>query len=84
VNPDDDDMAELDSGPVEMFGHMHSWQGIPPDARLMGLDRNTEEGALVALAGSLQSGKLSHRVVAWLLLLTMVMPLLLTVRAELF
>lgn len=61
---------------------IHSMQGIPEDARRMGLDRHTQEGALVAMAGSLDSSKLSHRVVAWLMLVAMVLPLLLAVRAE--
>lgn len=52
---------------------------MPGDARRMGLDRNTEEGALVALASSLDPAKLSHRIVAWLLLVALVAPLLLSV-----
>jgi hypothetical protein len=51
--------------------------GIPVDARLMGFDRNTEEGALIALAGSLDPAKLSHKIVAWVLLLAFAVPLLL-------
>ncbi|MGH3472164.1 MAG: hypothetical protein ACRDPG_09005 [Nocardioidaceae bacterium] len=53
-------------------------RGIPPDARQMGLDRNTEEGAMVALAGSLNPAKLSHRVVAWAILAGFVLPLVLS------
>jgi hypothetical protein len=63
---------------VELTEHVHSMHGIPDDARLMGLDRNTEEGAMVALAGSLNPKKLSHRVVAWLVLAGLVSPLLST------
>lgn len=55
---------------------------VPADAELMGLDRNTEEGALVAMAGSLSSGKLSHRIIAWLLLLAFVLPHLLALLQE--
>lgn len=51
--------------------------GIPLDARRMGFDRNTEEGALIALAGSLDPAKLSHRIVAWLLLAAFAVPLML-------
>lgn len=51
--------------------------GIPADARRMGLDRNTEEGALIALAGRLDPAKLSHRVVAWVLLVAFAAPLVL-------
>lgn len=45
---------------------------MPDDARSLGLDRNTEEGAWVMMAASLDSSKLSHKAVAWLLLLTLV------------
>lgn len=49
--------------------------GIPVDARMLGFDRNTEEGALIALAGSLDPAKLSHRLVAWVLLVAFAVPL---------
>lgn len=49
--------------------------GLPLDARRMGFDRNTEEGALVALAGSLDPAKRTHKVVAWVLLLAFALPL---------
>jgi hypothetical protein len=55
---------------------------IPGDARHLGLDRNTEEGALVALAGSLDPAKLSHRIVAWVLLFVFTAPLLLALLQE--
>jgi hypothetical protein len=57
---------------------------LPPDARRMGFDRNTEEGALIALAASLNPAKLSHRIVAWLMLLAVTVPLLLSYGHELF
>lgn len=62
--------------------HSQSMQGIPDDARRMGLDRHTQEGALVAMAGSLDASKVSHRIVAWLMLAAMVLPLLLALRSE--
>lgn len=49
--------------------------GIPSDARRLGFDRNTEEGALIGFAGSLNPGKLSHRIVAWVLLVGFAVPL---------
>lgn len=55
---------------------------VPGDARRLGLDRNTEEGALIALAGSLDPAKLSHKVIAWVLLLVLIAPLLLGVLQE--
>ncbi len=58
--------------------HRHV-QAMPRDAERMGLDRNTEEGALIAMAGSLNSGKASHRIVAWLLVASLVLPVLLTI-----
>ncbi len=49
-------------------------QGIPADARRMGFDRNTEQGALLALTGSLDPAKPGHKAVAWLLLLSVIGP----------
>jgi hypothetical protein len=71
-DPSDEGEVEL-IGPEDFLGP----GGIPADARRMGLDRNTEEGALIALAGSLNPGKLSHRIVAWVLLIAFAVPLLL-------
>lgn len=58
--------------------------GIPADARRLGFDRNTQEGALIAMAGSLNPAKISHRVIAWILLLAFAGPLLLGVTRQLF
>jgi len=52
---------------------------LPADARRMGLNRLVPDGALLELAGSLDGSKRSHRVVAWVLLVVMVAPVLLTV-----
>lgn len=71
-DPFDEEPVEL-IAPEDFLGPC----GIPADARRMGLDRNTEEGALIALAGSLDPGKLSHKIVAWVLLLAFAIPLLL-------
>jgi hypothetical protein len=68
----DDEPVELIE-PEDFLGP----DGIPLDARLMGFDRNTEEGALIALAGSLDPAKLSHKVVAWVLILGFAIPLML-------
>jgi hypothetical protein len=80
----DERYAEDDRGWVEMTRHTHSQHGVPDDARTMGLDRNTEEGALVAMAGSLSPAKLSHRVVAWAVLAALLGPLLFGVLHSLF
>lgn len=61
-----------------------SQAGIPHDAQLMGFDRNTEEGALIAMAGSLSSARPSHKLVAWVLVAAFALPLLLTVWSLLF
>lgn len=48
--------------------------GIPPEARRIGLSRHTEEGALLEFAGSLSATKPSHRMMAWLMLLVFTAP----------
>ena len=58
----------------EMTQHLESFHGIPDDARMLGLDRHTQEGALVSMAGSLNPSKLSHRIVAWFMLLAFIAP----------
>jgi len=40
----------------------------------MGFDRNTEQGALLALTGSLDPAKSGHKAVAWLLLFSVAGP----------
>jgi len=44
------------------------------DAQRLGLDRNTEEGALVAFSGALRADKPIHRIVAWVLLVAFGIP----------
>jgi hypothetical protein len=58
--------------------------GVPPpygsyDARRLGLDRNTEEGALLAFSGSLRPDKPAHRAIAWVLLASFGLPVLFAV-----
>jgi len=77
--PWDEDPVELIT-PEDFLGP----NGIPFDARRMGFDRNTEEGAMIALAGSLDPRKPTHRVVAWVLLLAFAVPLLLGVTRSLY
>jgi hypothetical protein len=87
-------MSEYDEGPEELWGEgpaelitpedFLAPNGIPLDARRMGLDRNTQEGALLGLAGSLNPAKLSHRVVAWVLLLAFAFPVLLGITRPLY
>jgi len=49
---------------------------MPADARRMGLDRNTQEGAMIAMACSLDPAKISHRIIAWVLILVFAGPIL--------
>ncbi len=78
-----DEREDLEDTP-ELHAHAHAMQGIPDDARALGLDRNTTEGALVGMAGSLSGAKLSHRLVAWALLLVFLGPLLLGIVRTIF
>ncbi|MGH3354647.1 MAG: hypothetical protein ACRDOJ_02040 [Nocardioidaceae bacterium] len=57
---------------------------MPEEAELMGLDRNTEEGAMVALAGSLNGRRPGHRVIAWLILVSLAAPVVLSVLSIVF
>lgn len=77
--PDDQPLDPFGEGPVELIRpeDFLGPNGIPLDAKRMGFDRNTEEGALIALAGSLNPAKRSHRIVAWVLLVTFAAPLML-------
>lgn len=65
-------------------GYAYNVQGVPEDARLMGFDRNTEEGAIIAMVGSLNPRKPSHRIVAWLILISFALPVSLSVLHLLF
>ncbi len=56
---------------------------FPADARRMGFDRYSDEGAMIALAANLNPAKTSHRIVAWVMLLSVTMPLLFTLWYEL-
>ncbi|KRC53245.1 MULTISPECIES: hypothetical protein [unclassified Nocardioides] len=52
---------------------------LPNDARRMGLSPLVPDGAMLEFAGSLDSSKPSHRIVAWVLLVAFLLPVLLTV-----
>ncbi|MGH3412247.1 MAG: hypothetical protein ACRDPH_04110 [Marmoricola sp.] len=52
---------------------------FPLDAQRLGFDRfSGDNGALIAVAASLDPAKLSHRIMAWLLLVAVLAPVLLT------
>lgn len=52
---------------------------LPVDARRMGLSSLVPDGAMLEFAGALDGSKLSHRLVAWVLLVAFVLPVLFTV-----
>lgn len=83
---DEDDLGP-ESGPsrdnIESVAHQYV-QPLPSDASRMGLDRNTEEGAMIGMAGSLSAHKTSHRVVAWVLLAAVGLPVVYTLLAQIF
>lgn len=66
---------------LESLGVPHQYGS--PDARRLGLDRNTEEGALIAFTGSLRPDKPLHRVGAWVLLVAFGLPVLLALLHDL-
>jgi hypothetical protein len=76
--PDDDEAGAELIRPEEFLAA----DQIPGDARRLGLDRNTEEGALIALAASLDPGKVSHKIIAWVLLFVVTAPLMLGLLQE--
>jgi hypothetical protein len=57
---------------------------FPLDAQRMGVDRWSDDAAMIALAASLDPAKLSHRIVAWVMLVAILSPLVLTLHYELF
>ena len=75
----DRDLVDDDDEPTGQRAGTWAVQGVPVDAQRMGLDRHTVEGSMLAMAGTLDGARWTHRVVAWLLLVVFVSPLVLTV-----
>jgi hypothetical protein len=52
------------------------WQPprMPVDQARLGLDRNTVEGAWIEFASALDRSRLSHRLIAWVLLVLLLIP----------
>lgn len=69
---------------IESVAHLPYLEPLPTDAQRMGLDRNTEEGAMIGMAGSLNASKASHRLVAWVLIVALGLPVLYTVVSQIF
>jgi len=42
---------------------------FPVDAQRMGIDRWSDDAGMIAIASSLDSSKMSHKIVAWVMLL---------------
>ena len=56
---------------------------FPLDAQRMGIDRWSDDAGLIAIAASLDPAKLSHKIVAWLMLVAVLVPLVVNLWAEL-
>jgi hypothetical protein len=55
---------------------------FPHDAQRMGIDRWSDEAGLIAVAASLDPGKVSHKIFAWVMLVAITFPLLLNLWYE--
>ena len=73
MDPDEDP-----DRPTGQYATTWAFQGIPVDAQRMGLDRNTVEGSMLAMVGTLDGAKWTHKVAAWVLLVVFVSPLVLS------
>ena len=56
---------------------------FPLDAQRMGIDRWSDDAGMIAIASSLDSRKLSHKIVAWVMLLAVTSWLLMQLWFEL-
>ena len=64
--PDGDHPAELELiRPEDFLAH----SPFPADAQRMGIDRWSDDAGMIAIASSLDSRKLSHKIVAWVMLI---------------
>jgi hypothetical protein len=55
---------------------------FPLDAQRMGIDRWSDDSGMIAIAASLDSRKVSHKIVAWLMLIALSSWLLATLWFE--
>ena len=62
----------------------HVWQPprMPVDQARLGLDRNTVEGAWIEFASALDRSRVSHRLVAWVLLVLLLVPVVLAITQQ--
>jgi hypothetical protein len=69
----DDDFSDVELIAPEDFLPANPF---PLDAQRMGIDRWSDDAGLIAIASSLDSRKLSHKIVAWVMLVAITFPLL--------
>jgi hypothetical protein len=62
-DPDDGELGLIE--PEDFLPH----HPFPLDAQRMGIDRWSDDAAMIAVAASLDPAKTSHRLIAWLMLL---------------
>ena len=56
---------------------------FPPEAQRMGIDRWSDDAGMLAIAANLDPAKLSHKIVAWLMLLAVLAPFVVNLWSEL-
>ncbi len=66
----DEDYGPDDDSPPYWF----PGNRMPPDAQAMGLTHHVPDGALLDFAGKLDSSRLKHRIVAWIMLVVFCFP----------
>jgi hypothetical protein len=71
--------------PVELIepGDFLPANPFPVDAQRMGIDRWSDNAGMIAVAASLDPAKPWHKVIAWLMLVGVVVPLALNLWAQL-
>jgi hypothetical protein len=76
-DPDDSDLELIE--PEDFLPR----NPFPLDAQRMGIDRWSDDAGMIAIASSLDSRKLSHKIVAWVMLLAVTSWLLMQLWFEL-
>ena len=76
-DPDDSDLELIE--PEDFLPR----NPFPLDAQRMGIDRWSDDAGMIAIASSLDSRKLSHKIVAWVMLLALTSWLLVQLWFEL-
>jgi hypothetical protein len=74
--PDHEELELIE--PEDFLAH----NPFPVDAQRMGIDRWSDDAGMIAIAASLDSRKLSHKIIAWVMLLALTSWLALTLWFE--